>query len=48
MVFLYHDELMVTDMMRNNETKINHKRVERIYREEGIMLPKKQDIKRRI
>lgn len=39
---------MVTDMMRNNETKINHKRVERIYREEGIMLPKKQDIKRRI
>lgn len=39
---------MVTDMMRNNGTKINHKRVERIWREEGLKLPKKQTKKRRL
>ena len=33
---------MVTDMMRNNGKEINHKRVERIWREEGLKLPKKQ------
>ena len=39
---------MVTDMMRNNGTKINHKRVEWIWREEGLKLPKKQVKKRRV
>ena len=39
---------MVTDMMRNNGTEINHKRVERIWREEGLKLPKKQSKKRRL
>ncbi len=39
---------MVTDMMRNNGRKINHKRVERIWREEGLKLPKKQLKKRRL
>jgi len=33
---------MVTDMIRNEGTRINHKRVERIWREEGLKLPKKQ------
>jgi hypothetical protein len=28
---------MVTNMIRNNGTKINHKRVERIWREEGLI-----------
>ncbi|MBE0601625.1 MAG: hypothetical protein IH607_07535 [Firmicutes bacterium] len=35
-------------MMHNNGTRINHKRVERIWREEGLKLPKKQVKKRRI
>jgi putative transposase len=39
---------MVTDMMRNNGRLINHKRVERIWREEGLKLPKKQTKKRRL
>jgi len=39
---------MVTDIMRNNGTKINHKRVERIWREEGLKLPRKQNKKRRL
>jgi putative transposase len=39
---------MVTNMMRNNGTLINHKRVERIWREEGLKLPKKQPKKRRL
>ena len=39
---------MVTNMMRNSGTKINHKRVERIWREEGLKLPKKQIKKRRL
>jgi len=39
---------MVTDMMRNDGTLINHKRVERIWREEGLKLPKKQVKKRRL
>jgi len=33
---------MVTDMMRNKGRLINHKRVERIWREEGLKLPHKQ------
>ena len=39
---------MVTAMMRNNGCRINHKRVERIWREEGLKLPKKQTKKRRL
>lgn len=39
---------MVTDMMRNNGVTINHKRVERIWREEGLKLPTKQIKKRRL
>jgi len=39
---------MVAAMMRNNGRKINHKRVERIWREEGLKLPKKQTKKRRL
>jgi transposase InsO family protein len=39
---------MVTDMMRNEGIQINHKRIERIWREEGLKLPKKQPKKRRL
>ena len=39
---------MVTAMMNNSGTIINHKRVERIWREEGLQLPKKQTKKQRI
>jgi len=39
---------MVCDFMRNKGRKINHKRVERIWREEGLKLPKKQTKKRRL
>ena len=39
---------MVTDMLRNQDILINHKRVERIWREEGLKLPKKQPKKARI
>lgn len=39
---------MVTNMMRNEGRKINHKRVERIWREEGLKLPQKQPKKRRL
>jgi len=39
---------MVTDMMRNKGLVINHKRVERIWREEGLKLPKKQTKKSRL
>jgi len=39
---------MVTNMMRNKGILINHKRVERIWREEGLKLPKKQMKKRRL
>ena len=39
---------MVTDMMNNQGTIINHKRVERIWREEGLKLPKKQIKRRRL
>ena len=39
---------MVTDMMKNQGTRINHKRVERIWREEGLKLPLKQSKKRRL
>jgi len=39
---------MVTNMLRNDGTLINHKRVERIWRKEGLKLPKKQSKKRRL
>ena len=39
---------MVTDIMNNQGTIINHKRVERIWREEGLKLPKKQIKRRRL
>lgn len=39
---------MVTAMMNNQGTKINHKRVERIWREEGLKLPRTQSKKRRL
>lgn len=38
----------VTAMLRNEGIKINHKRVERIWREEGLQLPQKQSKKRRL
>lgn len=38
----------VTDLMRNNGRQINHKRVERIWREEGLKVPKKQTKKSRL
>lgn len=37
-----------SDMMRNEGRKINHKRVERIWREEGLKLPAKQIKQRRL
>ncbi len=39
---------MVTHILRNEGNKVNHKRVERIWREEGLKLPKKQNKKRRL
>jgi len=39
---------MVTAMLRNNGRAINHKRVERIWREEGLKLPQKQTKRRRL
>jgi len=39
---------MVTNMMRNDGIHINHKRVERIWREEGLKLPQKQVKRRRL
>ena len=39
---------MVTYMLRNEGILINHKRVERIWREEGLKLPKKQKKRRRL
>ncbi len=39
---------MVTHLMRNRGRQINHKRVERIWREEGLKLPEKQTKKRRL
>lgn len=39
---------MVCNMMKNEDIEINHKRVERIWREEGLKLPKKQTKKSRL
>jgi len=38
----------VSGMLRNQGIRINHKRVERIWREEGLKLPAKQTKRRRI
>jgi len=38
----------VTDMMRNNGRLINHKRVERIWRKEGLKVPQKQEKRGRL
>ena len=38
----------VTSMMRNKGRRINHKRVERIWREEGLKVPHKQTKKARL
>ena len=38
----------VTAMMRNKGRRINHKRVERIWREEGLSVPKKQTKRSRL
>ena len=35
-------------MMRNERSHINHKRVKRIWREEGLKLPQKQSKRRRL
>ena len=32
----------ITALLRNEEWKVNHKRVERIWRQEGLKVPKKQ------
>jgi transposase InsO family protein len=39
---------MITDMLKNQGVLINHKRVERIWREEGLKLPQKQPKRRRL
>lgn len=39
---------MVTDILRNGGDVVNHKKVERIWREEGLKLPKKQPKKKRL
>ncbi len=39
---------MITNMLRNEGYVINHKRVERIWREEGLKVPKKQTKKRHL
>ena len=39
---------MVTGILRNQGILVNHKRVERIWREEGLKIPKKQRKRRRL
>lgn len=39
---------MVTNLLRNEGVAVNHKRVERIWREEGLKLPQKQAKRRRL
>ena len=38
----------ITGLLRNDGWKVNHKRVERIWRQEGLKVPKKQPAKRRL
>lgn len=39
---------MITGMLRNEGWKVNHKRVERIWKQQGLKVPKKQTKKRRL
>jgi putative transposase len=39
---------MVTGMLRNEGWKVNHKRIERLWRREGLKVPQKQPKRRRI
>lgn len=39
---------MVTGLLRNEGWKVNHKRVERIWRREGLKVPKKQPKRKRL
>ena len=39
---------MITGMLRNDGWKVNHKRVERIWREEGLKVPQKQPKRKRL
>lgn len=39
---------IVTGMLRNEGWKVNHKRVERLWRQEGLKVPKKQRRRRRL
>ncbi len=38
----------ITAMLRQEEWQVNHKRVERIWRSEGLKVPKKQPKRRRL
>ena len=38
----------VTGLLRNDGWRVNHKRVERIWRQEGLKVPKKQPPRRRL
>jgi putative transposase len=38
----------ITNMLRNDGWRVNHKRVERIWRREGLKVPKKQPKRRRL
>lgn len=38
----------ITNMLRNNGWRVNHKRVERIWRKEGLKVPQKQPKRRRL
>ena len=38
----------ITAMLRQEEWQVNHKRVERIWRREGLKVPKKQPKRRRL
>lgn len=39
---------MITGLLRNEGWNVNHKRVERIWRREGLKVPKKQPKRRRL
>jgi len=38
----------ITALLREEEWQVNHKRVERIWRQEGLKVPKKQPKRRRL
>lgn len=39
---------MITGLLRNEGWEVNHKRVERIWRKEGLKVPKKQPKRKRL